>query len=245
MTNLSAHRAYDILNGAGCPVVLLCEHASNELPQRWGWPDEDSWIVDTHWAWDIGAKDLCVELNKSSGCSAILANFSRLLIDANRTLQSTTLVRSRADGRRIALNQGLSAADVLARIEGYWTPYHRAASALVASKADAVVIGVHSFTPEYEGEKRSLEIGVLFDQDEDFGVWACEQFQALGLKVALNEPYSGLNGLMYSPQKHASKHARKTIELEIRQDLVGDAAWRREWLPAFTKFIEDSATWAR
>ena len=36
-------------------LVLTCEHASAALPEPWTWPEEDRWLVDTHWASDIGA----------------------------------------------------------------------------------------------------------------------------------------------------------------------------------------------
>ena len=93
---------------------------------------------------------------------------------------------------------------------------------------------------------RSMEVGVLFDHDEDVGLWAAEWLKQTGLNVVVNEPYSGKNGLMYSPQKHAAKNHRKTIELEIRQDLLGNEAWRQQWAPVFGEFmVAISQKWTR
>ena len=39
-------------------VLLTCEHASNALPEPWTWPADDRWIVDTHWAFDLGIADV-------------------------------------------------------------------------------------------------------------------------------------------------------------------------------------------
>lgn len=238
------HAAYERWDVAQLPVVLLCEHASQSLPSPWAWSQADDWLAGTHWAIDIGAAALCRELVHELGCGALLARFSRLLIDANRPLDAQTLLRTVADGKEIALNRNISDAERTVRIAEYWTPYHQAAGALVASHPDAVVIGIHSFTPCYEGEHRTMEVGVLFDHDEDFGLWAYEQFQSMGFRVALNEPYSGRNGLMYSPQRHATEHNRKTVELEIRQDLLGDDLWRAHHLPKLAQFMAGAADWA-
>ena len=239
------HEAYERWDGERTPVVLLCEHASQILPEPWSWSDADQWLVGTHWAIDIGVADLCRELVHELGCSALLARFTRLLIDANRPLTAPTLMRTVAEGQTVAMNQHIAPEDRAARIAGFWTPYHTAAGDLVSRHDDSVVIGIHSFTPCYEGQIRTMEVGILFDQDEDFGCWAYEEFQKMGFKVALNEPYSGRNGLMYSPQYHASQNGRKTIELEIRQDLLGDPHWRAKQRPKLAQFMEKAAEWSR
>jgi len=233
----------EVHRGTRCPAVLLCEHASALLPSPWKWPVEDEWITRTHWCVDIGAAEMCRTLSERTGCSAVLAGFSRLLIDANRDLESDTLLRSHADGKPVYLNQNIADDELQTRIEKYWKVYHSAASQAVASVSDSVVIGVHSFTDNYEGNVRLMEVGVLFDHDEAFGVWAANWLKKAGLEVALNEPYSGRNGLMYSPQRHAAKHGRRAIELELRQDLVGDPTWRETWMPVFEAFLQASVTW--
>ena len=227
----------EILSGVGCPVILLCEHASLELPDPWIWPKEDQWLVGTHWSWDIGVDEFCRLLANTTGCSAILARFSRLLIDVNRDLGAPTLIRKQADGRIIKLNHEVSEDEMRSRIENYWLKYHDAAHQLVHSVTKGFVLGLHSFTDNYEGSKRTMEVGVLFDQDEDVGVWSADWLRERGLNVVVNEPYSGKNGLMYSPQRHATANHRKTIELEIRQDLLGDNDWRMKWAPVFGEFI--------
>ena len=203
----------------------------------WEWPEGDRWLVGTHWSIDIGVEEFCRLLAEHTGCAGILARFSRLLIDVNRDLKSPTLIRRKADGRPILLNQAVSEEDLSERIEQYWRPYHAAAHQLVKSVPDGFVLGLHSFTDNFEGSLRTMEVGVLFDEDEDVGLWSADWLRAKGLNVVVNQPYSGKNGLMYSPQKHATQNQRKTIELEIRQDLLGDALWRLKWAPVFGEFI--------
>ena len=41
-------------------------------------------------------------------------------------------------------------------------------------------------------------------------------------ETRLNEPYSGMGGMMYSAHRHARAARTRSLELEIRQDLSGD-----------------------
>lgn len=73
-----------------------------------------------------------------------------------------------------------------------------------------VVLAIHSFTPEYEGQKRSLEIGILFNHHSSPATpvlpskYSFVHFIQLAdylskyYKVALNEPYSGKDGFMFA-----------------------------------------------
>jgi len=217
-----------IVGGAGkSPVLLSCEHASNRLPDGWAWPEADHWIRDTHWAWDPGAEDITRRVCGEIGAIGVLARFSRLLIDANRDHSSDTLFRDVAEGGPVHLNVDIDAADRDARIERYWTPYHETLDACLGEVQGNTLLSMHSFTPEYEGHKRELEIGVLFDDDEEPAVKLMESFAAHGFKVALNEPYSGRHGMMFSAYRHAAKHHRFALEIELRNDLATDPKHQR------------------
>lgn len=201
-------------------VVLTVEHAGAELPAPWTWPEADRRLVGTHWSTDLGIVDFARALARRTGAPAVLSRFSRLLVDPNRPLDAPTLFRDVADGLPVALNTGLTDAERARRIEGYWRPYHAACDAVVAEHPGADVLGLHSYTPEYEGSVRDVEIGVLYDRNPELGLAWAELLSGRGFDVRLNEPWSGLDGLMYSPQLHATRHGRRAVELEIRQDLL-------------------------
>ena len=203
--------------------VLTCEHASQDLPDGWTWPDEDRPLLDTHWAVDLGIADLTRGLAKRLHAPAVLARFSRLLIDPNRELASGTLFRRRCDGIEVALNRRLSVQEQERRIQQCYEPFHAAVDATVRANPRANLLSMHSFTPVYEGgEPRWMEVGVLFDHDEELAHHIAGHLEASGLKVALNAPYTGKGGLMYSASHHAQQHGRLAVELEIRQDLATD-----------------------
>ncbi len=234
-----AFEVWDV-RGGEAPVLFSCEHAAVELPAGWAWDADDAWLVGTHWSYDIGAADLALACAATFGAPAVLSQFSRLLIDPNRPLDSETLFRSIADGREIVLNRTLSDDDRAARIARCYQPYHDRLDAAVAARRDAALVSVHSFTPVYEGQARVLEVGVLFDVDEALGVAVARHLADAGLRTELNAPWSGRAGLMYCAQHHASAHGRPTIELEIRQDLASSPAWRARFAQALKRALEAS-----
>lgn len=222
-------------------VVLTVEHASNRLPEGWTWPDADHRLKDDHWAYDLGIATLGRELSGALGAPLVMSRFSRLLIDPNRPLDAPTLFRDEADGQAVWLNTALTEADRRARIARYYDPYHDAVDQVVASHPGAYVLSLHSFTPRYEGQRRDVEIGVLFDHDEAFGRWWYDRLATTRFDVRLNEPWSGRQGLMYSAQQHAEDHGRRAVELEIRYDLLLDAHTRAEILQHLTTVARDAA----
>jgi predicted N-formylglutamate amidohydrolase len=68
-----------------------------------------------------------------------------------------------------------------------------------------------------------MEIGVLFDEEEELAAKVRTDLASDGFHVAMNAPYSGKDGLMYSVDRHAKRHGRRALELEVRQDLAVQA----------------------
>jgi predicted N-formylglutamate amidohydrolase len=223
-------QAVERIDGSG-KILLTCEHASVEVPAPWAWPEADRWLVGTHWSYDLGAADLTRELAREAGWGAVLSRFSRLLVDPNRALEEDTLFRSVADGKIVHLNAGLSDRERQRRIQMLWEPYHRAVDQAVAESTAQVVCGMHSFTPVYEGQRREMEIGVLFNDDEDYARAVAHVLLEAGYAVRLNEPWSGRDGLMFSAEHHARAHGRLAIEIEVRQDLALQPEWNESFAP--------------
>lgn len=222
---------------ADAPVLLTCEHASDRLPAPWVWPDADRHLLGTHWMVDLGAADLVREMAASLGVGAVLASFTRMLADPNRPEDSPTLFRAVAEGRPVEFNARVTTEDREHRLDGYHRPYHHAVDETVAQSAAPVLFSMHSFTPVYEGTPRSVELGVLFDRDEPLAHRLAGHLAAKGYVVALNEPYSGKEGLMYSVQRHALEHKRLSVELEVRQDLACDPSFRERLISILSDFF--------
>ncbi|MEM1415984.1 MAG: N-formylglutamate amidohydrolase [Myxococcota bacterium] len=214
-------------------VTLTCEHASERLPAPWVWPIADRSLQGTHWAHDLGAAALTRELAQALEAPAVLSRFTRLLADPNREEDHPDLFRRTAEGGRpVALNARISAAEKERRLERTYRPFHAAIDAMVAASEAPVLLSVHTFTPLYEGQPRALELGVLYDREDALGEAIDARLRAAGFASRRNEPYSGKEGLIFSADLHATAHERRALELEVRQDLAVQPAFRTRFVAA-------------
>ena len=234
---LLAPEAFEVLPGrSDAEVLISAEHASDRLPEPFRWPPDDAHLVGTHWTYDPGAAEILRELCALIHAPGLLARFSRLLCDPNRPEDAPTLFREVAEGREVALNQALTATEREHRLRTYHRPYHRAFDRMVADSRAAVLLSIHTFTDCYEGDVRTLEVGVLFDQDEELAGTLADVIAGAGFDVRLNEPYSGKDGLMYACDRHARVHGRRAVEVEMRQDLAVHVETRRRLVEALASF---------
>ena len=207
------------------PLILTCEHASNRVPAPLRTTARDREWLATHWGWDIGARTVCREIIRLNGGLGIFSRFSRLVADANRDPRHEHLVRCAVEGDVLSFNQGLTTEEVGRRLKAYHAPYHAAVDRAVAQRirqpGDVLLLAIHSFTPQLGDEVRTMDVGVLFDPFEPVARRLRDEIAEEGLRVALNEPYSGRDGLMYAAMRHGSSHGALYLELEINQKLIG------------------------
>ncbi len=225
MSAAAYHLRGDALSG---PIVWTCEHASGAIPVEWSVEEADARWFSTHWGYDRGARELVVALQERLGGPAIFGAHSRLIADLNRPPDHPDLCRKVVDGVALELNREVSEAERAARVRDFYRPYHDALTALLAARAAAGVptfcFSVHTFTPLYEGQPRTLDAGVLHDESDTgaAAVMLAALKRSPGVKVALNEPWSGMKGLMYSVAHHSARHGFSCLEIEVRDDhLVG------------------------
>jgi predicted N-formylglutamate amidohydrolase len=207
-------------------LLLLCDHAANALPPGYGSLGLDESLLATHIAWDIGAAKVTRHLAAAYGAAAILGRWSRLLIDLNRGADDPTLVMKLSDGRIIPGNRNADDEEVARRIARFHAPYHgeiARQAARIEAFAAPVLVSIHSFTPSWRGRPRKWEVGVLYDRDTRLAAPLMAQLQKAGFIVGDNEPYSGaLKGdTLYT---HGTCLGRPHVLIEMRQDLVADAA---------------------
>jgi predicted N-formylglutamate amidohydrolase len=217
--------AYEILGDprAGGPFVFTCEHASNDLLGRAA-SDEDRVFVDDHWGWDVGAADVTRALQRTLGGVAVLSRFSRLLCDPNRSPERPDYIVEEIAGHRLSFNRGVDADERARRTRDLYDAFHDAVDRTIKTRLQldepARLFSVHSFTPTYLGQKRPMELGVLFD-DHDEIAWRLEgAFDVEGFVTAMNAPYSGKEGLIFSAQRHGLQNDIVYLEIEVRNDLI-------------------------
>ena len=78
----------------------------------------------SHIAYDLGAREFCLNLAKFLGQSSFLANFSRLLIDPNRAENSKELILSSSANIKIPGNLNIGIKEKNQRLETFHRKYH-------------------------------------------------------------------------------------------------------------------------
>ncbi|HWK38655.1 MAG TPA: N-formylglutamate amidohydrolase [Hyphomicrobium sp.] len=226
--------SYELIPGRqDTGLILLCDHATNAIPEsygRLGLPDGE---LKRHIAYDIGAASVTRQLAGTLEAPAILTRFSRLLIDPNRGLDDPTLVMRISDGAVIPGNRHLDAEERERRVRLYYEPYHTRIDKLIESCVGAgvppVLLSIHSFTDTWKGIARPWHAAVLWDRDYRFSVPLLDALRVdNGVVVGENEPYDGkLAG--DSMWRHGTRRGLAHAILEIRQDLIGAPEGQRAW----------------
>jgi predicted N-formylglutamate amidohydrolase len=203
------------------PLLLLCDHASGALPPAYGGLGLEPALFATHIARDIGAAAVTSAWASHFRASAVLAAWSRLLIDLNRGEDDPTLVMKLSDGSIIPGNRNVDAAEIAGRIAQFHVPYHAAIAAEIVRLGKPALVSVHSFTPVWKGQARPWEIGILWDRDDRLAAPLMRVLREAGFVVGDNEPYSGAleNDTL---NRHGAKNGLPHVLIEIRQDLVGN-----------------------
>lgn len=205
-------------------LLLLCDHASNALPPRFGTLGLDPALFATHIAYDIGAAVVTRALAAAYGAPALLGRWSRLLIDLNRGPEDPTLVMKLSDGSIIPGNRDADADDVARRIAQFHAPYHAAIRRELDRIGEgAVVISIHSFTPSWKAVPRIWDVGILYDCDTRLSAPLMARLAQGGFTVGDNEPYTGaLEGdTLYT---HGTLRGLPHVLIEVRQDLIAGEA---------------------
>jgi predicted N-formylglutamate amidohydrolase len=205
------------------PIVLTCEHATHRLPFAAKLDREQRAILDAHWGWDLGAWRITRELARGIGAGAVGGRWSRLWLDLNRRVEDPTLIRRQAEGIELSWNRRLGRTEIDRRIATIHAPYHAEVDRQIARRLvrgiRPLLLAVHTFTPTLDGRPRPFDIGVLFEHHEREARHLGRAMHRRGLRVRYNQPYSGMQGMMYSIDRHGTHHRLPCLELEVNQAL--------------------------
>jgi predicted N-formylglutamate amidohydrolase len=226
---------YERVNDAGAaPILLICDHASRRVPRRLRDLGLDERELSRHIGWDIGAADVTRHMAPRLKAPALLAGYSRLVVDCNRHLHDPTSMRPVSDGTPIPGNATLSPADRQARTEALYQPYHRAIAQQLDDFAGRgitpTLLSIHSCAPEMAGQFRPWNIGICWDSDRRI---AGPVLEALGrvpdIVVGDNQPYALDPREDYSVPVHAMRRGLPHLQVEFRQDLVATPTGAARW----------------
>ena len=234
---------FTVENEAGTsPLLIVADHAGKHFPRRLEQLGVSDAECERHIAWDIGIGAVCRLLGQALDAVVIRQNYSRLVIDCNRTPGSETSIADLSELTAVPGNIGLSERDKLARVREIFQPYHdRIADELDRRRKagrSTALISVHSFTPVYKTVTRPWHVGVLYNRDRRFAQILMELLHREdGLVVGDNEPYSVTDASDYTIPVHGEQRDLHHVAIEIRQDLIADDAGQRTWAALFARLL--------
>lgn len=219
---------FEIVNGRGkSPIVLVCEHAANRVPECLELLGLDDKQLASHVGWDPGALELAIGLSEAFDAPLIAARFSRLVYDCNRPPDAPSSIPAETEVCPVPGNRRIDAAARQRRVKEIYRPFHLAIEQVLSDKLsaglDRVLVTVHSFTPVFNGQTRSVEIGLLHATDDRLSK-ALEFQLSCGstYDIRLNQPYGPEDGVLHSIEKHLKSGGFPYVMIEVRNDLLAD-----------------------
>jgi predicted N-formylglutamate amidohydrolase len=225
----------EVVNPDGrAPLLLLCEHAGNAIPRALGDLGLSAQERLRHIAWDPGAADVARGLSAALDATLILQPYSRLVIDCNRPRHAASLIPTISDGTPIPGNRALDARAIEQRWRDIHQPFHRVVAQALNRRSDRGLVTIHSFTPVLASapQPRPMHAGLLYGADARLADCLLEALNALGEsdKIARNQPYAVDGESDFAIPVHGLARGIPNLLIELRQDLLVDAAGRQVWI---------------
>lgn len=238
--------------------LITCEHAAAGVPRDCAAiVNIPRSVLRTHRGFDAGALAIAKVLAKRLGAPMLAHGVTRLIVDQNRSADRYEVFSRYTRDLPHEMREDLLArhhapfrADVLAEIGvmlgknagGEGRKWNIKSGGV--NGASVAHVSVHSFTPVLRGERRRVDIGVLFDPSRRFESRIAERWMEElrkfepRLRIEPNEPYKGTDdGHTTHLRARFKDRAYAGIELEVNQRLVRGA---RERLKRLQKHLGES-----
>ena len=156
--------APEIVNAGGAgSILLVCEHASNDIPARYDLLGIDPEVAVSHVAWDPGAYEISRGLSQRLDAPLVASRVSRLVYDCNRPPDSPDAMPEKSEIFEIPGNAGLTEANRSAsgpRTSTIPSGIRPVGGHLHAFGVEPrLLVTIHSFTPVYHGAQREVHLG--------------------------------------------------------------------------------------
>jgi predicted N-formylglutamate amidohydrolase len=210
-------------------LLIICEHASRTLPERYGDLGLSKDARESHIAWDPGALAVARGISAALDATLVSQRFSRLIYDCNRPPEAPGAMPEKSEIYPIPGNQNLGAEERKARTEALYIPFHDAVRGLIEERKargqETVVVTIHSFTPVFNGKPRAVELGILHDADSRLAdKMLTAAADAPLYKTERNEPYGPADGVTHTLILHGVSNGFRNVMIEVRNDLINDDA---------------------
>jgi predicted N-formylglutamate amidohydrolase len=234
---------------------LTADHAGRAIPRRLGNLGLPRRELARHIAWDIGIAGVTETLAQALDATAVLQEYSRLVIDCNRAPGWASSIPALSELTAIPGNENIPPAEREARRREIFLPYHERIAELLDRRSPppprrtgrqpgrrTVLIAMHSFTPVFNGEPRPIEIGILYNRDARLAnilldLLRTERRPGGALVVGDNAPYAITDASDYTVPVHGEARGLPHVEIEIRQDLIEDAVGQTAWAALLARLL--------
>ena len=219
---------------ANGPVIVTCDHASNRVPAALGDLGLPRADLDSHFGWDIGAAEMAAAAAAALDAPAVYCGYSRLVIDCNRPQDAADSIVPRIDGRPVPGNAGLDERQRQLRGREIFSAYHAAIAMLMDQRARRglpnSLVCMHSFTPVFGGVRRPWHVGISYGRRGRLARALLAELRRDGdLNVGEHEPYPVEVESDFAVPVHGDLRGNEAVLVEVRQDLLADAASARRW----------------
>ena len=237
---------------ATSPILFISDHAGRAFPGALGTLGLDEPELSRHIAWDIGIYGVTTQLATALDATYLFQPYSRLIIDCNRRPGDAQSIPTISDGTMVPGNGNLTATERRDREREILEPYHRAIERVLSERAGrrqpTVIFAMHSCTDRLKRDAapRPWHIGVIADTDWRVGDRLIELLETeTEYRIGRNQPYSVNMEADYTVPIHCEARGIPYVEIELRQDLIGDAKsqleWARRLAGIFPRAVEKSA----
>ena len=232
-----------VLRPAGASEFFLTgDHAGRAIPKQLGKLGLPASELERHIAWDIGIAGVTERLAEALDATAVLQVYSRLVIDCNRHPGWASSIPGISELTAIPGNEAIRPAEREARRREIFLPYHQRIAELLDDRriggVRTVLVAMHSFTPVFKGVARPWDAAVLYNRDARLARPLFELLSAEdGLVVGDNEPYAVSDLTDYTVPVHGERRGLPHVEIEIRQDLIGDPAGQTLWAERLARLL--------
>jgi predicted N-formylglutamate amidohydrolase len=236
--------------GGASPFLLTSDHYGRAIPRVLRDLGLSASEMERHIAWDIGIAGVADALSRHLNAHLIAQRYSRLVIDCNRPPEAASSIPVISEATAIHANENLSQRAALARRQAIFEPYHRRIAEVIERRSrdgmPTVLLSLHSFTPVYAGVIRAWHIGTLYQRDTKLPPLLLKGLRAeAGLVVGDNEPYAVSDETDYTIPVHGEARGLMNTGIEIRQDLIAEAAGQKQWAERLARIFGEIETTLR
>ena len=227
-------------------IIFICDHASNNISKDYFNLQPSQNILESHIAYDIGARDFTLIISKKLRQSFFMANFSRLIIDPNREKNDKELIVSSSFEKEITMNKKIDKKERNLRVKKFHDIYHSNLAKLVHKKKKKFkkifLISIHSFSKKGNNFNRGVEVGLLWNKNMNLLRLFQKKLLEKNIHIGRNFPYSGFF-FNYTLDRHSNGNFIDNISIEIRNDLIcnkkGIKKYVKLFIPIFKEILNE------